>query len=187
MNKLTLAGALFALTLAATTASAAGFTDFRVKAPSDQVNIVQQGVYSASIQASVSSTSGSGINTTTATTIALGGSTFISKEVELQLSVMYTGVSGGANSTSVVGGARYYFDPSQDKQVLPFVGVLIGYQSTSGGGNNNTIYGADAGVQYFLAPNVSLTPQVVYLHTTSSGNNFNTWQFQLGLTFWFNK
>lgn len=141
----------------------------------NQKNIVQQGVKSLGVAGYYMTTKGSH---TTNFNIAL--SEFVSSTIEVRGGLNYLDING-SNSTAFLVGGRYYFHPSQEKQSLPFVGVFAGFNS--GSGNSNTTVGLEAGLQYFLQPNVSLTPALQY--SSTSGHGGTTFGLSLGLTYWF--
>lgn len=142
-----------------------------------QMNIVQKGV--KSVGASGSYFTSSGNHTTN---VNLTVSQFITQDIEVLGGLNYLDVNGSTNTGFKLGG-RYYFSPSQDKQTLPFAGVF--YQYNTGSGLNQNSFGLEAGIQYFVAPNVSVTPSLVYTTTTGNGNSNTSFGVQFGLTFWF--
>lgn len=141
----------------------------------NQLNIVQQGVKSLGVSGSYTSTKGSH-----QTNLQLALSEFVTNTVEVRAGLDYFDLNG-SNSTVFAVGGRYYFNPSQSKQSLPFVGAFAGF--SSGSGNSNTTIGLEAGLQYFLQPNVSLTPALQY--SSTSGHGGTTFGIVLGLTYWF--
>lgn len=141
----------------------------------NQQNIIQQGVKSLGVTGSYMSNNGS-----SQTQINLAISQFVNSNIEVRGGIQYLDFNGSSNTSFVVGG-RYYFEPSQDKQTLPFAGVFYGY--STGSGTNHSQLGLELGLQYFLQPNVSLTPAAVWSNT--SGGVGSTFGIQLGLTYWF--
>ena len=178
MHKLILSGGIAALTLVSAGAFAADTTDATKAAPSDKQNMVQQGNWLGTIAGSVSTT-----NSVTTTTTALTGGYMVTNNIGVGLKIAYNAVQSNNNFTGFAA-ARYYFDPQPNKTWVPFIGPFVGYNKPSGG-TNSTIYGGNIGLDYFVAPNVSLEPTANYFHTTGSGFSTNTWSFAFGLTFWF--
>lgn len=92
------------------------------------------------------------------------------------LEVGLTGSVSGARHTrtfsSVGGFADYYFRGSEsienNAQLLPYLGVFAGYSHQD---DSNASVGAQAGVKYFLNPNVALTGEVQYRSTRHGGGN----------------
>jgi hypothetical protein len=180
VNKLNLVGGILALNLAiAASAQATGFVDFKVGANADQKNIIQQGVYMADLSGSITT-----VRSNTQTDVQGQIGTFFSSNIEGWIGVGFS-AAGSANSWDVSGGVRYYVDPSQDKTMLPFVGVFAMYDSPNGG-TKTTGYGAEVGVDFFVSPNVSFTPRLFWDQITGSGISTSEWGLNFGLTFWFN-
>lgn len=147
-------------------------------------NMISQGNWLGTLSGSVSSTKVSGGSNTTSSNGSLTGGYMVTNNIGVGVKLGYTSVSSNNTFTGFVS-ARYYFDPQPSKTLVPFVGPFVGYTKPSGGGSNLTMYGANAGVEYFVAPNVSLTPNVNYFHTTGGGTKADTFSFSVGLTFWF--
>ena len=142
----------------------------------NQQNIIAKGVKSISVSGNYTTSGGNH-----ATNIQLGGSMFETSNIELRAAFGYTSVNG-SNSMQFLIGGRYYFQPNQDKQSLPFAGLFYTYQN--GSGVNSHGFGVEVGMQYFLQPNISLTPDLVYASTTGNGNS-DSFSIQVGLTYWF--
>ena len=179
MNYLLNRSSLIGLGLLGAAASQAyGFVDLRVPNTGEQQNIVQQGVFSASATGSFMTA-----NSNTSTNISLMGSNFVTTNIEVLAGVNYASYNSNNTYGFTVGG-RYYFAPAQDKNILPFAGVTFSY----GSGNNSVksnAFGVEAGVQYFLAPNVSFTPLLVWSSTHVTGSTTDSFGLQFGLTYWF--
>ena len=122
-------------------------------------------------------------NSNTVTNINLMGSNFIRQNIELFGGLTYSAVNSNTSYGLTVGG-RYYFNPAQDKQMLPFAGVFYGYANGSSQATSNA-FGLEGGVQYFVAPNVSVTPIVVWQSMHATGSTVDSFGMQFGLTYWF--
>jgi hypothetical protein len=80
-------------------------------------------------------------------------------------------------------GLKYYFMPKPENKFFPFVGARFG--SVSGSGmDDETVWMGVLGVDWFVAPNVSLTPEFDY-GQYQDGSSENFFRFAFGLTFWF--
>ncbi len=141
----------------------------------NQANIIQQGVKSLGLSGSYFTNNGSH-----QTNLNVALSQFVKSDIEVRGGLNYLDLNGSTTTTFVLG-ARYYFQPSQDKQSLPFLGAFVGFNT--GSGNNNRQIGLELGEQYFLQPNVSLTPAAVY--SSTSGGGGTTFGLQVGITYWF--
>ena len=111
------------------------------------------------------------------------GSNFVTKNIEVFGGITYTSFNSNDSYGLTIGG-RYYFDPAQDKQLLPFVGVFYGYANGNSSVQSNA-FGVEGGVQYFVAPNVSITPILVWSSTHVTGSTTDSFGLQFGLTYWF--
>jgi len=181
MNKHPLRITFLGLGLAVAAASQAyGFVDLRVPNTGEQQNIVQQGIWSASASGSIMSA-----NSNTSSNLNLMGSTFVTRQVEVFGGVSYTSFNSN-NSYGLTFGGRWYFNPAQDKQVLPFVGAFYTYANGSNSVQSNA-FGLQGGLQYFVAPNVSITPQLVWSSARVTGSTTDSFGFQFGLTYWFKR
>jgi len=168
--------AISALALVAASALAADNKQL-VQNSGDQLNIVTKGVMSANVSGNYTTSSGNHF-----TTINLQLGKFVSSNIEIRGQVGYNSVNSSNSFTFVVGG-RYYFEPSQDKQSLPFAGVFYTYQN--GSGINAHGVGFEAGIDYFLQPNISITPTLQYAITSGSGTTTDSFSVLIGLTYWF--
>lgn len=179
MNNTSLRLSLVGLGVAIAAASQAyDFIDLRVPNTGEQQNIVQQGVFSASASGSIFTA-----NSNTSSNLNLLGSNFVTKNIEVFAGLNYTSFNS-ANSYGLTIGGRYYFEPAQDKQVLPFVGAFYGYANGSNSVTSNA-FGLEGGIQYFVAPNVSVTPILVWSSTHVTGSTTDSFGLQFGLTYWF--
>jgi hypothetical protein len=179
MKNFSLRYTLVCLSLGATAASqASGVIDLRVPNTGAQQNIVQQGVWSASAYGSIFSA-----NSSTSTNLNFMASNFIRSQIELFGGLTYTAFNSNS-SYGLTAGARYYFNPAQDKQVLPFAGLFYGYANGSHSVTSNA-FGVQGGVQYFVAPNVSVTPIVVWQSMHVTGSTTDSFGLQFGMTYWF--
>lgn len=179
MNYLLKRSSLVGLGLIGAAASQAyGFIDLRVPNTGEQQNIVQQGVFSASATGSIFTA-----NSNTSANLMLTGSNFVTKNIEVFAGVNYSSLNS-FNTYGLTVGGRYYFMPAQDKTVLPFAGLLFSYGSGSNSTSSNA-FGVEAGVQYFLAPNVSITPLLLWQSTHVTGSTTDSFGLQFGLTYWF--
>ncbi|MHB8635180.1 MAG: hypothetical protein ACYC96_01765 [Fimbriimonadaceae bacterium] len=157
---------------------ASGVIDLRVPNTGEQQNIVQQGVWSASAFGSIFSA-----NSSTSTNLNFMASNFVRSQIEVFGGLTYTAFNSNSSYGLTIGG-RYYFNPAQDKQLLPFAGLFFGYANGSSSVTSNA-FGVQGGVQYFVAPNVSLTPIVVWQSTHVTGATTNSFGLQFGMTYWF--
>lgn len=142
-----------------------------------QMNIIQPMVKSISASGSYFTSNGNH-----ATNLSVTGSEFVNQNIEVILGLTYADANGSTN-TGIKGGARYYWGVSQDKPLLPFAGVF--YQYNTGSGFNSNSLGVEIGIQYFVAPNVSVTPSFVWANTHGNGNSNTYTGIQFGLTYWF--
>jgi Outer membrane protein beta-barrel domain len=140
--------------------------------------MIHQGVWLGTLSGSISST-----NSTTSSSISIEPGYMVTDNIGVGIKFAYMS-SGSFNNNTIFGSVRYYFDPA-NKQWVPFIGPFIGYSKSNQGGNAATIYGGNAGIEFFIAPNVSFTPSINYFRTTASGVNTNTWSFAFGFTFWY--
>jgi hypothetical protein len=179
MNNLSLRTSFIALALVAAAAGQA-YDVINLKVPNtgEQQNIVQQGVWSASAYGSIFSA-----NSNTSTNLNLMASNFVARQIEVFGGVTYMSFNSN-DSYGVTIGGRWYFNPAQDKQVLPFAGAFYTYANGNSSVQSNS-FGLQGGVQYFVAPNVSITPTVVWSSTHVTGATTDAFGFQFGLTYWF--
>jgi len=152
--------------------------DLRVPNTGEQQNIVQQGVWSVGASGSIFSA-----NSNTNTNLNFMASNFVARQIEVFGGVTYTAFNSNSSYGLTIGG-RYYFNPAQDKQLLPFVGVFYTYANGNSSVQSNA-FGVEGGVQYFVAPNVSITPTVVWSSARVTGATTDSFGFQFGLTYWF--
>lgn len=178
MKKLVTVAGLAALTLVATGAQAAD-----QGSPSNSQNMVAQGNWLGSFAGSVQSTRVSGGSSTTTSNSSLTGGYMVTNNIGIGLKAAYSSVSSFDNFTGFVS-ARYYLNPQPTQTLIPFIGPFVGYNKATGG-STISMYGVNAGVEYFVARNVSVTPNVNYFHSTGGGVTSNTYSFSIGFTFWF--
>lgn len=136
------------------------------------------------------------LNGAKAYNLLVGLGFFISPAIEVGGQVGVSGYSGSGSSTTTSVGATadYYFtglggNGTSTSALLPFVGIFLGYTNSSGnsGSGNTSSYGAQAGVKYFLNPNVSVNGFYQYLKFNNS-NSFgqsNDSSLNLGLSTYF--
>jgi hypothetical protein len=192
MNKLSLRIGLISLTVAGAAASQAyDFINLRAPNTGGQANIVQQGAFSAGVAASFNSfTTTGGGGSSTISDLSLTGGYFVTNEIQIFGDLRYFNLNnfaalGNVSETIFVVGGRYYFGVAQDKQTLPFAGIFVGGGQFNPGSTSVTAYGAELGLQYFLAPTVSLTPVLSYTGLHASGATVNQFGVSLGITVWF--
>lgn len=108
---------------------------------------------------------------------------FIAPSVEVGATGSVAGASQTKTLTTVGAFADYYFRGGQAVEnvtpLLPYVGVFAGYSHKE---SSSASLGAQAGVKYFLNPNVAATVEYQY-RSTNHGNGTN--QIVLGLSTFF--
>ncbi len=114
---------------------------------------------------------------------ALGGSYgyFTSPEIEFGGTASIAGANHSKSLTTVGAFGNYYFRGGADSEnpLLPYAGIFAGYSHKE---DSNGSLGAQAGVKYFLNPNVALSGEYQY-RSTRHGNGTN--QIVLGLSTFF--
>lgn len=108
---------------------------------------------------------------------------FTSPNIELGATGSVAGANHSRTLTTVGGFADYYFRGANaiedSSPLLPYVGVFAGYSHKDGSDGS---LGAQAGVKYFLNPNVAVTGEYQY-RSTKDGNGTN--QILLGFSTFF--
>lgn len=150
-----------------------------------------KGVKTANVLLSYMSVKPDGGNEQKQTDLQLVGSYFFTNSLAARLGYGYQKVeSGSASSTTdvIILGARYYLGAGQalsaEKPLAPFAGAFFRSDKWPSVDRANG-FGAELGAEYFLQPNVSLTPVFSYVRSHTQGVNVDGWQFSAGLTVWF--
>lgn len=94
-------------------------------------------------------------------TYQLGGfyGQFLNPEIEVGGGVQFAGARGTKTNTTIGAIGNYHFRLGGDAEtnpLLPYVGVFLGYAHRD---DDSTSLGGQAGVKYFLNPNVALTAE----------------------------
>ncbi|HLK14238.1 MAG TPA: hypothetical protein VKT78_05490 [Fimbriimonadaceae bacterium] len=174
MHKSVTGGAIAALSLFAAVATASDGQQWGT----NDYNWLRQGSYGGSLSGLISST-----NSNTSTNINLAGVYLFTNNLGVGPLIGLDAFNSSTNwSLGAVG--RYYLNHTPQSTLIPFVGVTGSYSVPNQGAVKTTTYGGQIGVEYFLKPNVSLTPAFNYTRTTGSGVGFNTAGFSLGVTWW---
>lgn len=90
---------------------------------------------------------------------------------------------GTEERTTWILGAKYYFMPKPENKFFPFLGARFG-GVTGSDMDDQTVWMGVLGVDFFVAPNVSITPEFDY-GQYSNGDSENFFRFAFGLTYWF--
>ncbi|MEI6512297.1 MAG: outer membrane beta-barrel protein [bacterium] len=90
---------------------------------------------------------------------------------------------GTDESTTYMLGAKYYFMPKPENKFFPFLGARFG-GVTGSDMTDETVWMGVLGVDFFVAPNISITPEFDY-GQYSNGDSDNFFRFAFGLTYWF--
>ena len=119
----------------------------------------------------------------TTTSIAATPMFFVTDNVALGVPFSWSHQSG-FDSTSIGALARFYFSSMGNNLMKPFVGATYAVANQTGG-TNNTMWGAQAGVDYFVANNVAVEGTFNWNENRQAGVSQNGWSLNFGFTIFF--